>query len=142
MSGSYVTFGFGQSASLVATLGLHSPTAGGSYITLGYGQSASRAAMLGLGPASGAFSGSYVTLGQGQDADVYLRLGLYHGSAGSPIGSPTGSPTEPTPEPPLHTVYGRVHFVMPVDALRAQQLSEDELLFLLFMQAAASGALN
>lgn len=118
---------------------------GGSYITLGYGQSASLVTTLGLTPAAAVdFVGSYITFGQGQAADVFLRLGLYHGGEGSPVGSPddgspTGSPTEP--EQP-YVIQGAPRLVIPVDPLRAQQFAEDELILLLLMEAAASGALN
>ena len=82
-------------------MGFGSVAQSGSYVTLGYGESASRAAMLGLTPPTTAgIVGNYITLGQAQSASLFLRFGLYIGGEGSPTGSPPdyGSPTGSPPD--------------------------------------------
>ena len=126
-SGSYVTLGYGEAATRTAMLGL-TPGAGvgtgGSYITFGYGESASKAAMLGLVPGA-ATPGSYITLGQGQSASLFLRLGLYIGDEGSPV--------EPPPTPEIVTVSGSGYqFFFPrVDHGERIKREDDEIIALI-----------
>ncbi len=131
--GSYITFGYGQSASKAAMLGLvPSATAqGGSYITFGYGQSASKAAMLGLAPSAATQSGSYITLGTVQSASLFVRFGMG-----------IGAPIEP-PEPPIITPMpgGGYHFYYP-PSNRARILRDDQDIIALLISALHSGLLD
>lgn len=122
--GSYITFGYGESASKTAMLGLTPGAAAGftgSYITFGYGESASKTAMLGLAPAATSdFVGSYTTLGQGQNASLFLRLGLGIGGTVVP------------PEPPIiiPTPGGGYQFIFADKRSRILREDEDIMAFL------------
>lgn len=95
---SFITNGFGATAALVLTLGFGTAAEpqSGSYVTLGYGESASRTTMLGLSPPVGT-PGSYITFGTGQSASLHLRLGMGIGEETEPPPEPpqdiiTGNP--------------------------------------------------
>lgn len=147
---SLVRLGFGATAALVLTLGFGSQAQGGSYVTLGYGETATKVAMLGLSPST-AQGGSYVTFGQGQDQYKYLRLGLDESIEGSPVGSPSegspsegspseGSPVEPEPPPQFISSDGGFRVIIPIS--QRQRLDEDELFIFLIGSMLTQGLLK